>query len=142
MRCLLDEGVSPKLAGVLTTLGHPSEHVYDIGLGGASDQAVFEAAKAFDLHIALDLHRQAAEWEAARQAMQNDVRMLRLRFRASQPDDDLEQVRAVIWRWREIEERLASDQEVRLVTLSGQTYQLRLSTVDDLSAMPGPQSSS
>lgn len=142
MRCLLDEGTSPDLAVILTVLGHPSQHARDVGLAGRSDEALLEAARDFDLFITLDLHRQFSEWWASRRAMLSTVRVIRIRFSSSQHDDGLEQARALLWRWREIGERLASDQEVRLVTLSGQTYQVRFSTVDDLSAMPGPQPSS
>ena len=40
MRLLLDEATVPQLANVLTALGHPSQHVRDIGISGASDQEV------------------------------------------------------------------------------------------------------
>ncbi len=63
----------------------------------------------------------------------------------SQRDDGLEQARAFLWRWREIHEMLNQDAENRLATLttlSGQTFQVGFSSVDDLSAMPGPRPSS
>ena len=126
------------LAEMLTLLGHPSKHVQDVGLSGQSDMALFEAAREYDLFITIDLHRQFTEWWASQRAMLDAVRVIRLRFSSSQPDDGLEQARALLWRWREIESRLRVDPRVRLATLSGQTYKVRFSSSEDISLMPGP----
>ena len=48
MRFLLDENLSPKLAGLLRDAGHDVVHVRDIGLASSQDQAVIEAAQAED----------------------------------------------------------------------------------------------
>ena len=138
MRCLLDEDTAPDLAGILTLLGHPSQHVGDLGLSVSSDQVILEAAKEFDLFITIDLHRQFTEWWASQQAMLDTVRVIRLRFSSSQPDDGLEQARALLWRWREIVSRLEEDPEIRLTTLSGQGYRARFNSVEDIRLMPGP----
>ena len=44
MRFLLDEGLSPRLADLLTTAGHDAVHVRDIGLKSAPDPAVLQCA--------------------------------------------------------------------------------------------------
>lgn len=142
VRCLLDEGVSPALVPILTALGHPTQHASDEGLDERPDEELLEAAKGFDLFITLDLHRQLSEWQASRRSMLDAVRVLRIRFRSSQRDDGLEQARALLWRWREIQANLNENPEIRLTTLSGQTYGVRFSTAEDLRAMPGPRTPS
>ncbi len=44
MRFLVDAQLPPALARYLATGGHEAEHVADIGLGGAKDQAIWEYA--------------------------------------------------------------------------------------------------
>ena len=139
MRCLLDEDTAPSLGEILTLLGHPSQHARDVGLSGKPDEALLAAAQEYDLFITIDLHRQFSEWWASQRAMLGAVRVIRLRFSSSQHDDGLEQARALLWRWREIESRLKQDPEIRLTTLSGQTYKVRFSSFEDIQLMPGPQ---
>lgn len=138
MRCLLDEDTAPSLGEILTSLGHPSQHATNVGLAGQSDEVVLQAAREDDIFITIDLHRQFSEWWASRLAMLEAVRVIRLRFSSSQPDDGLEQARALLWRWREIETRLSGDPNVRLTTLSGQTYKVRFSSSEQIQRMPGP----
>ena len=46
MRFLVDENLSPILANLLRAAGHDASHVRDIGLQGATDQAVMDRAEA------------------------------------------------------------------------------------------------
>lgn len=56
MKTLLDETLSPKLALTLADLFNEIKHVPEIGLKGAPDSRVWDAAKAdaFDLLITID----------------------------------------------------------------------------------------
>ena len=64
MRLLLDEAMASDLAGVLNALGHPSDHIWDLGMSGASDAEVVQLAMDYDALVTLDLHRQQSEWLA------------------------------------------------------------------------------
>ncbi|MGH2517362.1 MAG: DUF5615 family PIN-like protein [Ktedonobacterales bacterium] len=44
-RFLVDENLPSSLATELVALGHTAEHVYDLGMGGAKDPAVFAYAQ-------------------------------------------------------------------------------------------------
>ncbi|CAN5204148.1 hypothetical protein BH20ACT9_BH20ACT9_22690 [soil metagenome] len=46
MRFLVDENLSPQLAGALHGAGHDAVHVRDLGLAGGDDLAVLAAARA------------------------------------------------------------------------------------------------
>jgi len=46
VRFLVDENLSPILADLLRVAGHDASHVRDIGLQGATDQAVMDRAEA------------------------------------------------------------------------------------------------
>ena len=48
MRFLVDENLSPKLAGLLQSDGHDVVHVRDIGLASSTDQTVIDTARARD----------------------------------------------------------------------------------------------
>jgi predicted nuclease of predicted toxin-antitoxin system len=50
-RFLVDENLPRSLASDLVALGHFAEHVYDIGIGGAKDPAVFAYAQSQQLTI-------------------------------------------------------------------------------------------
>jgi predicted nuclease of predicted toxin-antitoxin system len=50
-RFLVDENLPRSLASDLAALGHVAEHVYDIGIGGAKDPAVFAYAQSQQLTI-------------------------------------------------------------------------------------------
>ncbi|HEX3272411.1 MAG TPA: DUF5615 family PIN-like protein [Ktedonobacterales bacterium] len=50
-RFLVDENLPRSLASDLAALGHFAEHVYDIGIGGAKDPAVFAHAQSQQLTI-------------------------------------------------------------------------------------------
>ncbi len=140
--CLLDENMDPKVAQILSLRGRSTTHVTDLGLAGASDVEVLKAAASFDVLVTLDLFRQFDEWQAAKRAMLESVRVIRIRFGSAQPDDVLEQMRVLLWRWREIEEALEERPEVRLTTVSGDNVQVRYTTQDDLRTMPGPRPNS
>lgn len=45
MRFLLDEGMSPRVAEVLSGAGHDARHVRDLGLASANDPIVLQAAR-------------------------------------------------------------------------------------------------
>jgi predicted nuclease of predicted toxin-antitoxin system len=51
MKLLLDENLSPKLAGFLQDLFPGSEHVEDCGLGSTSDEEIWRFAKENDFVI-------------------------------------------------------------------------------------------
>lgn len=44
MRFLLDAGISPRVARILTDAGHDAKHVRDLRVAGASDPIVLQAA--------------------------------------------------------------------------------------------------
>ncbi len=44
MRFLVDNNLSPRLARLLTQAGHDAIHVRDLGLTGADDDTIFDAA--------------------------------------------------------------------------------------------------
>lgn len=44
MRFLLDEGLSPRVADILASVGHDVQHVRDLGLASAIDSVVLQAA--------------------------------------------------------------------------------------------------
>lgn len=44
MRFLLDEGLSPRVAALLSGAGHDARHVRDLGLASANDPTVLRAA--------------------------------------------------------------------------------------------------
>ncbi len=46
MRLLVDANLSPRLAERLTAAGHDAQHVFEIGLSSASDEAILAAADA------------------------------------------------------------------------------------------------
>lgn len=54
MRFLLDEGLSPRVAHLLTAAGHDSVHARDLGLKSAPDQVVLRSA-ADDRRVLLTL---------------------------------------------------------------------------------------
>lgn len=139
IHCLLDENMDVEVAEVLTLLGSPSRHVTEVCNRSATDQEVLDAAADFDVLITIDLFRQPDEWQAAKAAMLASVRIIRIRFGASQRDDALEQARALLWRWRDIESEMESRPEIRLTTLSGASYAVRFRTVDDVRTMQGPR---
>jgi len=44
MRFLIDAQLPPALARWLSTQGHRADHVFDLGLGGASDEVIWDHA--------------------------------------------------------------------------------------------------
>jgi predicted nuclease of predicted toxin-antitoxin system len=44
VRFLLDEGLSPRVADILASVGHDVQHVRDLGLASAIDSVVLQAA--------------------------------------------------------------------------------------------------
>ena len=138
LSCLLDANCDPKVAQVLTALGREAAHVTQLLEPGAPDEDVLAAATDFDVLVTFDLFRQPREWQAAKRAMLDAVRIVRVRFRSTQHDDALEQARGLLWRWREIETEFGSRPEVRLAILTGETFHLRFRTDEELRGMLGP----
>ena len=46
MRLLVDANLAPRVAELLTAAGHDVRHVFDIGLGSATDSAILASADA------------------------------------------------------------------------------------------------
>ena len=136
---LVDENVDIRVAAILRTLDRSAVHVTENLGASANDFLILEtAAREFDILLTRDLFRQQEEWEAARQAMLSSLRIVRIRFRSRITHDPVAQARALLWRLREVESTLAERPQVRLVTLSGDEFVPRYSTVSDLQAMRGP----
>ncbi len=130
MRLLLDEAVARGLAGVLTALGHPSDHVSDLGMSGASDEEVVQRALDYDALLTLDLHRQEREWLAVNNAMLAGAKVIRMRFRGSEVSSLISQTQAIVRRWPEIEHSVMERDDVRLIVLSSGGSRVRVRTVD------------
>ena len=132
MRLLLDEAMASDLAGILTALGHPSDHVWDLGMSGASDEEVVRRAMDYDALLTLDLHRQQSEWLAVNNAMLAGAKVIRLRFRGSEVSSVLSQTQAIVRKWSEIEHAVMERDEVRLITVTRAGSQVRVQTVDEI----------
>lgn len=118
MRRLLDEAMSPALAAVLTALGHPSDHVRDLGIRGASDQEIVDRAQGYDALVTLDPHRQGPEWIVVNEAMLTSAKIIRIRFGRAEDSGLMAQARSLIARWSEIEQAVLREPAVRLVTVA------------------------
>ncbi len=132
MRLLLDEAMSPALAGVLTALGHPSDHVRDLGIRGASDQEIVDRARGYDALVTLDLHRQGPEWIVVNEALLTSAKIIRIRFGQAEDSGLMGQARSLIMKWSEIEHPVLHEPDVRLVTVSRSGSLVRRSTSDDI----------
>lgn len=132
MQLLLDEAMAPGLAGILSALGHPSDHIRDLGMSGATDAEVVERAIDYDALLTLDLHRQQSEWLAVNNAMLSGAKVIRLRFRGSEVSSLLSQTQAIVRRLSEIERLVMEHNEVRLVTVSRAGSQVRVQTTDEI----------
>ena len=132
MRLLLDEAMAPGLAGILTALGHPSDHIRDLGMSGTSDAEVVQRAMDYDALLTLDLHRQASEWIAVNSAMLSGANVVRLRFRSREVSSLLSQTQAILRKWSEIEHLVTERDDARLVTVSRAGSQVRVQTVDEI----------
>ena len=132
MKLLLDEAVSPRLATVLTALGHPSEHVRALGIRGASDQEVVDRARSYDALVTLDLHRQGPEWIAVNEAMLTSAKIIRLRFGQAEDNGLMGQARSLIMKWSEIERAVLHEPGIRLVTVSRAGSSVRTLTSDEI----------
>lgn len=134
MRLLLDENTDARLASVLTTLGHPSSHVYDLGLAGASDADLAALASQYDAFLTIDLHRQELEWLTINEAMLfSGIRVIRLRFAPKERTDLLGQVRALVLKWSEWE--LLLTKGTPLVTISRAGSLVRGASLDQIRAV-------
>ena len=69
MKLLLDEALSPRLATVLTALGHTSEHVRDLGIRGASDQEVVDRARSYDAGLMGQARSLIMKWSEIERAV-------------------------------------------------------------------------
>ncbi len=78
MRLLLDMNVSPSLARELDPEGHDAEHVLDLGMGSASDEAVMARAVA-NRRCLVTADLDFAQMLAASRAARPSVVILRLR---------------------------------------------------------------
>lgn len=132
MRLLLDEATVPQLANVLTALGHPSQHVRDIGISGASDQEVVNRARDYDALLTLDLHRQQREWLVVNEAMVLATKVIRLRFGSNQDGGLMDQTRALVMKWSEIEHAVLDHDDARLVTVTNAGSRVRVMTADEI----------
>ena len=130
MRILLDEAMAPGLAGVLTALGHPSDHVRGLGMAGASDEEVVERALEYDALLTLDLHRGEREWFAVHSAMLAGAKVIRLRFRRSEDSTLISQAQAVLRRWSEIEEWVTRRDDIGLIVVTRGGSRLRVRSVE------------
>ena len=138
MRCLLDENMSPAVGAMLTEMGHPTLHVSDLDLRSSGDDLVLAAAGNFDALITLDLFQQPSVWRLARRAMLSGVRIIRLRFSASEDDDLPAQLQALRRAWSEVVERMEPNSDVRLAVISRGGELLRFRTTEEIRAMSGP----
>ena len=137
---LIDENISWRLAEILQLLGRPAVHVRDRLGPSAKDPQVLElAAREFDILLTQDEFRNFESWRAAKRAMLDSLRIVRIRFRSSQRGDRLDQARALLWRLPEIETTLTERPQVRLVTLSGDDFRARFTLAQSLQGMDGPQ---
>ena len=138
MRCLLDENMSPAVGAMLTEMGHPTLHVSDLDLRSSGDDLVLAAAGNFDALITLDLFQQPSVWRLARRAMLSGVRIIRLRFSASEEDDLPAQLQALRRAWPEVVERMGPNSDVRLAVISRGGELLRFRSAEQIRAMSGP----
>lgn len=135
MRLLLDEATVPQLARVLTALGHPSQHIRDLGIAGASDQEVVSRARDYDALLTLDLHRQQREWLVVNEAMVLATKVIRLRFGSKEDGGLMDQTRALVMKWPEIEHAVLDRDDARLITVSNAGSRVRVMTSDEITEM-------
>ena len=138
MRCLLDENMSPAVGAMLTEMGHPTLHVSDLDLRSSGDDLVLAAAGNFDALITLDLFQQPSVWRLARRAMLSGVRIIRLRFSASEDDDRPAQLQALRRAWPEVVERMGPEGDARLAIIARDGRRVRFRTTEQIRAMSGP----
>ena len=138
MLCLLDENVAHALADRLTELGHPTAHIARLGRAGSVDEEVLELARNFDVLITFDRFLEPKVWHAARQAMLEDVRIIRLKVTASERTDVEAQIQMLQRCLPQIESRMGPDGDARLAIIAQQGRRIRFRTADQLSAMTGP----
>ena len=124
---------------MLAEMGHPTLHVSDLGLLSSGDGLVLAAAGNFDALITLDLFQQPGVWRLARRAMLSGVRIIRLRFSASEEDDLPAQLQALQRAWPEIVERMGPHSDVRLAVISQGGELLRFRNVSEIRAMRRPE---
>lgn len=131
---MLDEDMAPRLAAVLTALGHPSEHVREVGMTGAPDEDVVKRARDYDALITLDLHRQEREWFAVNEAMFAETKVIRVRFKPKEDESLMGQTRALVAKWSEVEHAVMEESAVRLITITAAGTKVRSNTVEQLEA--------
>jgi predicted nuclease of predicted toxin-antitoxin system len=76
LRFLLDENLSPLLAGLLAASGHDTAHVRDLGLLTAADRLVLERART-DKRVLISADTDFGELHAASGALLPSVILLR-----------------------------------------------------------------
>lgn len=93
MRFLVDMNLSPAIASGFRSMGHDAVHVRDVGLGAASDQAVFgHAAREHRIVVTADLD--FGDIVAASGAA--NVSVLLLRLRDASPTHGLQRLTTVL----------------------------------------------
>ena len=125
MRLLLDENMSPLTAQILTSLGHPSQQVGDLGLLGTSDEDLSGVIADFDAFVTSDLHRQPRERRAINEAIVNGASVIRLRFAKDDPNEVMTELRFLIARWPEIQDLLQHRSEIGLLTITERGQRIR-----------------
>ena len=131
--------MSPEVAAALTEMGHPTLHVGDLEMLSSGDGLVLAAAGGFDALITLDLFQQPNIWLVAQQAMLSDVRIIRLRFSASEEDDVPAQLRALRRCWPKIVARMGPEGDARLAVISQEGRRVRFRNPAQIRAMRGPE---
>ena len=128
MRLLFDENMSPDAAVILTVLGHPSEHVVDVAGPGTPDEVLAERMITYDALVTLDLHRQQRERRAMNEAIVSGGNLIRIRFKRGEANDVMAEVRALIWRWSQIQRLVRNEPAVGLLTITQQGARIRETT--------------
>ena len=125
MRLLLDGNLSQRTAQILTILGHPSQHVDDLGRLSASDEDLARLMRDYDAFVTFDLHRQPRERLAINAAIASGGSVIRLRFSKRDSGDVMTELRFLIAKWPEIERLLGSRGEIGLLTITEEGQRIR-----------------
>ena len=125
MRLLLDENLSQRTAQILSILGHPSQHVDDLGRLSATDEDLARLMLDYDAFVTFDLHRQPGERHAINTAIASGGSVIRLRFSKRDPGDVMTELRYLIAKWPEIERLLGSRSEIGLLTITEEGQRIR-----------------
>ena len=131
--------MAPQVAAVLQLLGHPTEHLADLGLEGVADRRMLpEVGRTHELLITKDVFRDEDSWNAAIDVMlDGSLMIVQLRLSAGEYIDELlGQLRALLWHWREIERTMTPGGDIRLAIISGQERAIRFRSSAQVSRWP------